>query len=107
MDEPSTFDLPPPSAETLRRRQQSDLASQRIAQKMLQGFAMLGEECLNDECFGVPLIRPPRRDGTKDPRKVSPTFRAAVGVGGRSLNTSFLVCFTGMRHMRERVHGNS
>lgn len=65
---PETFALPEPSEETLRRRAQSDLASQRIGRKMLQGYAMLGEECLNPDCIGVPLVRPPTRDGAKDPR---------------------------------------
>ncbi|KAG8855612.1 hypothetical protein FRB96_006807 [Tulasnella sp. 330] len=60
--------MPPPSEETLRRRAQSDLASQRIGAKMLQGYAMLAEECQNPECFGVPLLRPPR-PGSKDPHK--------------------------------------
>ncbi|KAG8955721.1 hypothetical protein FRC04_007712 [Tulasnella sp. 424] len=63
-----TFVLPEPSEETLRRRAQSDLASERIGRKMLQGYAMLGEECMNPDCFGVPLVRPPKRDGAKDPR---------------------------------------
>ncbi|KAG8924545.1 hypothetical protein FRC00_005011, partial [Tulasnella sp. 408] len=63
-----TFILPEPSEEMLRRRAQSDLASQRIGRKMLQGYAMLGEECLNPDCIGVPLVRPPGRGGTKDPR---------------------------------------
>ncbi|KAG9034692.1 hypothetical protein FRB95_012877 [Tulasnella sp. JGI-2019a] len=62
------FVMPPPSEETLRRRQQSDLASQRIGAKMLQGYAMLAEECLNPDCIGVPLIRPPK-PGSKDPHK--------------------------------------
>lgn len=66
----SEFSLPPPSAEMLRRRQQSDLASSRIGQKMLQGYAMLADECQNIECFGVPLVRPPRRDGRVQARKV-------------------------------------
>jgi len=31
---------------------------------------MLADECLNPECYGVPLVRPPKPGGGKDPRKV-------------------------------------
>jgi hypothetical protein len=31
---------------------------------------MLAEECPNIRCFGVPLVRPPKAGGGKDPRKV-------------------------------------
>lgn len=31
---------------------------------------MLAEECPNERCFGVPLVRPPKPGGEKDPRKV-------------------------------------
>lgn len=30
---------------------------------------MLGDECPNDSCYGVPLVRPPKSGGGKDPRK--------------------------------------
>lgn len=30
---------------------------------------MLGEECPNDTCYGIPLVRPPSQGGEKDPRK--------------------------------------
>jgi hypothetical protein len=30
---------------------------------------MLAEECPNVRCFGVPLVRPPKAEGGKDPRK--------------------------------------
>jgi len=30
---------------------------------------MLAEECPNESCFGVPLVRPPKAGGGKDPRK--------------------------------------
>lgn len=41
------------------RRQQSDRASAAIGQKLLQGWTMLGEECSNEGCYGVPLMRRP------------------------------------------------
>ena len=55
----------------LRRRQQSDRASTEIGNRLLKGWAMLADECPNIECYGVPLVRPPKPGGGKDPRKVS------------------------------------
>ncbi|KAG8748497.1 hypothetical protein FRC10_003630 [Ceratobasidium sp. 414] len=65
------FVLPPPSAETLRRRAQSDRASSEIGARMLKGWAMLSDECINEDCWAIPLVRPPRaRPGAQpDPRK--------------------------------------
>ncbi|QRV76265.1 hypothetical protein RhiJN_04280 [Ceratobasidium sp. AG-Ba] len=65
------FVLPPPTPETLRRRAQSDRASSEIGARMLKGWAMLSEECMNDDCWAIPLVRPPRaRPGAQpDPRK--------------------------------------
>lgn len=37
------------------------------------GWAMLADECPNVDCYGVPLVRPPRAGG-RDPRKVSTAF---------------------------------
>ncbi|THH17945.1 hypothetical protein EW146_g2941 [Bondarzewia mesenterica] len=64
-----TFALPAETAETVRRRQQSDFASAEIGKRMLKGWAMLADECPNSTCYGVPLVRPPRAGGEKDPRK--------------------------------------
>jgi len=55
------FVLPPPTEEMLARRAQSDYASAEIGKKLLQGWAMLADECPNPTCYGVPLLRPPRR----------------------------------------------
>ncbi|KZS97986.1 hypothetical protein SISNIDRAFT_481855 [Sistotremastrum niveocremeum HHB9708] len=57
--------------EMIRRRAQSDRASALIASKMIEGWAMLADECPNPRCYGVPLIRPPSRvrDESPDPRK--------------------------------------
>ncbi|KAB5594748.1 hypothetical protein CTheo_1895 [Ceratobasidium theobromae] len=65
------FVLPAPSEETLRRRAQSDRASSEIGNRMLKGWAMLSDECPNDDCWAIPLVRPPRaRPGAEpDPRK--------------------------------------
>jgi len=30
---------------------------------------MLGDECPNDSCYGVPLVRSPKSNGEKDPKK--------------------------------------
>ncbi|KAH8118448.1 hypothetical protein DFH11DRAFT_1502992 [Phellopilus nigrolimitatus] len=63
-----TFALPVDTAETIRRRQQSDAASAEIGRRLLRGWAMLADECPNVRCYGVPLVRPPLVGG-KDPRK--------------------------------------
>lgn len=57
--------------EALRRREQSDMASAEIGRRMLKGWAMLADECPNDRCIGIPLVRPPRTAAGNDPRKVS------------------------------------
>ncbi|KAH7916187.1 hypothetical protein BJ138DRAFT_1140362 [Hygrophoropsis aurantiaca] len=64
-----TFALPVETEEMTRRREQSDLASSEIGKRLLKGWAMLGEECPNTRCYGVPLVRPPKAGGEKDPRK--------------------------------------
>ncbi|KAH9843811.1 uncharacterized protein C8Q71DRAFT_14268 [Rhodofomes roseus] len=56
-------------AEIMRRRQQSDTASAEIGRRMLKGWAMLADECPNPDCYGIPLVRPPKAGGEKDPRK--------------------------------------
>lgn len=53
------FTLPPPTQEQLARREQSDRAAQEIGSKLLQGWTMLGDECPNPTCYGVPLVRAP------------------------------------------------
>jgi len=53
------FVLPPPTEEMLARRAQSDYASAEIGKKLLQGWAMLADECPRSDCYGVPLIRAP------------------------------------------------
>ncbi|KAG6813487.1 hypothetical protein H0H92_010512 [Tricholoma furcatifolium] len=63
------FASPADNEETRRRREQSDAASAEIGKRLLKGWAMLGDECLNTRCFGVPLVRPPKAGGEKDPRK--------------------------------------
>lgn len=58
-------------AEITRRRQQSDMASAEIGKRLLQGWAMLADECPNANCWGIPLVRRPKHNGVIDPRKVS------------------------------------
>ena len=53
------FILPPPSEEMIRRRAQSDRASQEIGSRMLRGWTMLADECINPTCYGIPLVRSP------------------------------------------------
>jgi uncharacterized Zn finger protein (UPF0148 family) len=64
-----TFAPPIDTEETIRRRQQSDQASAEIGKRLLKGWAMLGEECPNIRCYGVPLVRPPKSGEERDPRK--------------------------------------
>ncbi|KAJ7937131.1 hypothetical protein B0H13DRAFT_199310 [Mycena leptocephala] len=63
------FAPPVETEESRRRREQSDEASAAIGQRLLKGWAMLADECPNARCFGVPLVRPPKAGGEKDPRK--------------------------------------
>lgn len=58
------------TAEMLQRRQQSDRASAEIGQRLLKGWAMLADECPNNQCYGIPLVRPPKSGAERDPRKV-------------------------------------
>jgi uncharacterized Zn finger protein (UPF0148 family) len=52
---------PPVSYDRTAAREQSDRASRLIGQKMLQGYALLGEVCPNESCIGIPLIRSRQR----------------------------------------------
>lgn len=95
-DIPSDIDSPlwPPIPDTdaiLRRRQQSDRASAEIGNRLLKGWAMLADECPSAECYGVPLVRPPKPGGGKDPRKAS----HRLPVGTTRLNYS-----PGVRYLR-------
>ncbi|KAL5530318.1 hypothetical protein ACEPAF_6575 [Sanghuangporus sanghuang] len=63
-----TFALPVETAESVRRREQSDAASAEIGVRLLKGWTMLADECPNERCYGVPLVRPPLVGG-RDPRK--------------------------------------
>lgn len=63
------FAPPAEPEESRHRRQQSDTASAEIGKRLLKGWAMLGDECPNTRCYGVPLVRPPKAGGEKDPRK--------------------------------------
>ncbi|KAI0321884.1 hypothetical protein OF83DRAFT_133147 [Amylostereum chailletii] len=64
-----TFAPPMETEELLQRRHQSDIASSEMARLLLKGWAMLAEECINPTCYGIPLVRPPKAGGEKDPRK--------------------------------------
>lgn len=66
--------VPMDTPESIRRRQQSDTAAAEIGKRLLKGWAMLADECPGSDCYGVPLVRPPKRGGEKDPRKVSDLF---------------------------------
>jgi uncharacterized Zn finger protein (UPF0148 family) len=74
-----TFAVPVDTEEILRGRQQSDRASTEIGNRLLKGWAMLADECPGETCFGVPLVRPPKPGGGKDPRKVFDTLVPLLG----------------------------
>ncbi|TFK28813.1 hypothetical protein FA15DRAFT_664878 [Coprinopsis marcescibilis] len=63
------FVLPPETEESRRRRDQSDRASKELGRRLLRGWAMLGEECQNPTCIGVPLMRQPNTGGQQSPLK--------------------------------------
>jgi len=90
-----TFAPPVETEDTIRRRQQSDQASSEIGKRLLKGWAMLGEECPNIRCYGIPLVRPPRTAEQKDPRKVSHSEWFFIRING-----SF---GSGMRNLRNRL----
>jgi hypothetical protein len=56
----SDFELPPETDDMRQRREQSDRASSEIGKRLLQGWTMLGDECPNEGCYGVPLVCPSR-----------------------------------------------
>lgn len=93
-----TFALPVDTEEILRRRQQSDTASAEIGKRMLKGWAMLADECPNMNCYGVPLVRPPKAGGGRDPRKVRLCPR-------RFCMLRDLYSAAGMCHLRYSLYG--
>ncbi|KAJ2745394.1 hypothetical protein GGI20_002196 [Coemansia sp. BCRC 34301] len=40
-----------------RKREQSDLASQLIGKRLLQGWALIDQACPNESCYSVPLVQ--------------------------------------------------
>ncbi|KAI9448336.1 hypothetical protein H4582DRAFT_81028 [Lactarius indigo] len=63
------FAIPAETEDSIRRRQQSDLASSEIGNRLLRGWAMLADECPGNTCYGIPLVRPPKTGHEKSPRK--------------------------------------
>lgn len=60
------------SATAQARRAQSDAASTEIGAKLLQGWTLLGDECSNPTCFGIPLMQAPvprRKPTSEDPEE--------------------------------------
>ncbi|KAJ3720447.1 hypothetical protein C8R42DRAFT_608584 [Lentinula raphanica] len=64
-----TFVIPAETPESRRRREQSDRASAEIGNRLLKGWALLGEECINETCFGIPLVRAPKSGNEKNPNR--------------------------------------
>lgn len=90
-----TFEPPVDTEEIMRRRQQSDMASTEIGKRLLKGWAMLADECPNEHCYGIPLVRPPKSGGDKDSRKVR---RQSVRIV-----TMDHIPFTGVRSLSQRL----
>lgn len=60
-DEQSYGMVPIAPPETLAaRRVQSDMASARIGQLLLQGWVLLNAQCQGSECWAIPLMRSPK-----------------------------------------------
>ncbi|KAJ2712897.1 hypothetical protein H4R19_002520 [Coemansia spiralis] len=63
LDPPATDDVlldPPVTDEVLlrrRKREQGDLASERIGKRLLQGWAMIDRACPAESCYSVPLVQ--------------------------------------------------
>lgn len=86
-----------------RRREQSDRASQEIGNRLLQGWAMLADECPGPTCYGVPLVRPPKAGGQKDSRKVIlPSYPVLSLIMDR--NASSVVLYISQKLTRWVVH---
>jgi len=89
------FVPPPETAETRRRREQFDRASSEIGKKLLQGWTMLADECPNETCYGIPLVRPPKYVNDKDPKKecviCGNKYTTAIDSSGRQTLTLFNV----------------
>lgn len=81
----SRFETPPPLPPALptldvqvhnARKAQTDRASALLAQNMLQGWTLLGEECSNESCNSVPLMRrPPFKLPKKDGEDNAPVTK--------------------------------
>jgi uncharacterized Zn finger protein (UPF0148 family) len=68
--EPAFPDIDPVAIQA--RRQQSDQASQEIGKLLLKGWMLLGDECPNANCHGIPLMkRPAPRPAPKDSNNTS------------------------------------
>jgi hypothetical protein len=63
----SSSDVNPPSQQAQlaqARRDQSERASERIGQLLLQGYSLLSTLCSNSTCYAIPLVGHPRARGT-------------------------------------------
>ncbi|WRT68238.1 uncharacterized protein IL334_005214 [Kwoniella shivajii] len=59
------------SSEKRARSDQADDAASSISSLLLKGYSLLGDNCPNSQCRGIPLVGYPRKpDGSKDGRKM-------------------------------------
>lgn len=106
--------LPPlETEEILHRRAQSDQASAEIGRRLLQGWAMLADECPHATCYGIPLVRPPRsKDGTVSKTKVNHTHSMLLSFNNIWRSVWFVVpaiilitkCIENLRHPHNIPH---
>ncbi|OCF76073.1 hypothetical protein I204_03371 [Kwoniella mangroviensis CBS 8886] len=54
-----------------KKSSQSDEAALSISELLLKGYSLLGDNCPNPACKGIPLVGYPRKsDGSRDPRRM-------------------------------------
>ncbi|KAF8741114.1 hypothetical protein AX14_005716 [Amanita brunnescens Koide BX004] len=96
----------------ISRREQSDRASREIGTRLLQGWAMLADECPGPTCYGVPLVRPPKVGNDKNPRKecviCGVSYISEVDLNGRQRLTPLNAVNQNSDSTRaETTHGSS
>lgn len=60
----------PPQHHAATHRADPDAAADAISELLLKGYSLLGTNCPDPDCAGIPLVGHPRRkDGSRDPRR--------------------------------------
>lgn len=98
-----TFAIPAETEDSIRRRQQSDLASAEIGNRLLRGWAMLADECPRSTCHGIPLVRPPKTGQEKNPRKECVVCGTVYVTEKKAQGLNFLVPVTSSGSRQEEI----